>query len=537
MDAVRNAWNEQDRARRQMKDPRSETIDYSYVREVWTDFIIVEREGPNSQCVKVPYEVGQDGSVEFAEQTPVRIKYVELSALGATLLWRESATEKLVRLAGSRADKFIALAGSERVSGYQRTSSFTGKTSHIGAYTRSPGDMGADEIEAEIAELGDMPARASRIENARRRTREIALEREKAKRVREGTWDAVDDEGSPDRNARIAGRKQQIADQGGVGGDQGLASSVAKFRGLDPSEQDRVRELSPGDREREGYPRDPFYLNSDAEQSAIMEQHASFLDSQKASMDAQRGSNPDSFGTKPQLKSPLPEPGQYDDYEDYSKGRKSSQSQDSPEVAAARKEFSKMPLGELQSSQDAPMSDDIVKALDDELAQREKDGVGVGMPGAKDDPRNSEGPVGKQDVLKSKVGQSDADLKAKTKSVHVTKPDAQSAQAELDRRLKATAPAGASSKTGPRTPEEVAKKYTVSEAADNEENLAGFDTSVLEENLVFGDALSPRARKHIQEEIARRAAALESKSQTGDEHMKAVEEARKRAAANMAKRA
>lgn len=55
---------------------------------------------------------------------------------------------------GDAVDKLIALAGTERVSGYTRRSS-TGKTVHVSAYTRSPGDMSVDDLNAEINDLMD----------------------------------------------------------------------------------------------------------------------------------------------------------------------------------------------------------------------------------------------------------------------------------------------------------------------------------------------------------------------------------------------
>lgn len=87
---------------------------------------------------------------------------------------------------GEKVDHLVvALAGSEHVSGYTRVSS-TGRTVHVGAYTRSPGDMTNSEIIGEIATLASTKA----VGNAplTNRMRLVSLERERAARIRQGNW-------------------------------------------------------------------------------------------------------------------------------------------------------------------------------------------------------------------------------------------------------------------------------------------------------------------------------------------------------------
>lgn len=58
------------------------TSDYSWIREMWSDYLIVEKEKPNSPAVvvKVPYTVDATGKAEFGDEVPVKQTYVELSA-------------------------------------------------------------------------------------------------------------------------------------------------------------------------------------------------------------------------------------------------------------------------------------------------------------------------------------------------------------------------------------------------------------------------------------------------------------------------
>lgn len=53
---------------------------YAYIREMWTDFLIVEEESNNdSKSYKVPYTVDDKGTATFGDRIEVRQTYVELS--------------------------------------------------------------------------------------------------------------------------------------------------------------------------------------------------------------------------------------------------------------------------------------------------------------------------------------------------------------------------------------------------------------------------------------------------------------------------
>ena len=76
---------------------------YCYIKELWTDFLIVDTEGQQrgDNLSKVPYTVGDDGDVSFGSPTSVKVEYVPLSADTAELLWRNPngrATDKLTTL-------------------------------------------------------------------------------------------------------------------------------------------------------------------------------------------------------------------------------------------------------------------------------------------------------------------------------------------------------------------------------------------------------------------------------------------------------
>lgn len=86
---VRQAWNEIDQAVRRAQHlvDRAAGRDtdvpdsYSYVRELWSDYIIIEREGQASRgrgLAKVPYGVTEDGSIYFGEPVTVEQQYVEV---------------------------------------------------------------------------------------------------------------------------------------------------------------------------------------------------------------------------------------------------------------------------------------------------------------------------------------------------------------------------------------------------------------------------------------------------------------------------
>lgn len=89
IDNVRQAWDAKDRIRRQALakeklgdnyDPmRVETVsDYGYqwVKEVWSDFIIVTCDGPEGpELLKIPYTVGGDGD-DFTFGDPIEVEQV-----------------------------------------------------------------------------------------------------------------------------------------------------------------------------------------------------------------------------------------------------------------------------------------------------------------------------------------------------------------------------------------------------------------------------------------------------------------------------
>lgn len=53
---------------------------YSYIREMWSDFLIVEEDAnDSSKTYKVPYTVDEKGTANFGEKAEVKQTYVELS--------------------------------------------------------------------------------------------------------------------------------------------------------------------------------------------------------------------------------------------------------------------------------------------------------------------------------------------------------------------------------------------------------------------------------------------------------------------------
>lgn len=69
---VRQAWNAQESAKRRAAGRRGE-VPYTWIRELWTDHIIVEIED-GMKYVKVPYEVQANNQIVFGDPTPVRMK-------------------------------------------------------------------------------------------------------------------------------------------------------------------------------------------------------------------------------------------------------------------------------------------------------------------------------------------------------------------------------------------------------------------------------------------------------------------------------
>lgn len=85
MDAVREAFNGQEAAKRKSMNassmPYTESWPYRYIKEVWTDFVLVcdESGSKYNGLVKVPYTVDSKGQVDFGAEIPVRAEYVEMS--------------------------------------------------------------------------------------------------------------------------------------------------------------------------------------------------------------------------------------------------------------------------------------------------------------------------------------------------------------------------------------------------------------------------------------------------------------------------
>lgn len=97
LDSIRTAFARSEKAR------RSTGLDYAYryVKEVWTDFILVCDESysvsESSNLVKVPYTVSSDGTVSFGSEIPVKVEYVEASG---QLLWSSPHGPAVMRLSG-----------------------------------------------------------------------------------------------------------------------------------------------------------------------------------------------------------------------------------------------------------------------------------------------------------------------------------------------------------------------------------------------------------------------------------------------------
>lgn len=79
-EVVRRSWDSIERAKRlafRKSNPGQdsyEAVPYSYIRELWTTYIIVEVEGSiprGSTYVKIPYTVSKGNEVTFGEPTPV----------------------------------------------------------------------------------------------------------------------------------------------------------------------------------------------------------------------------------------------------------------------------------------------------------------------------------------------------------------------------------------------------------------------------------------------------------------------------------
>lgn len=95
VDNVRNAWETQQRAvRKAARETRlalgeswqavdDDTVEmYSYVKEIWSDFVIVDGENQRktNRFWKIPYTVNDKGDVAFGKRQAVKQEYVALSA-------------------------------------------------------------------------------------------------------------------------------------------------------------------------------------------------------------------------------------------------------------------------------------------------------------------------------------------------------------------------------------------------------------------------------------------------------------------------
>lgn len=85
MDAVREAYNSQEGAKRKALRSASPYVEvpysYRYVKEVWTDFVVVCDESGTKYggLLKVPYTVDSKGTVSFGAEVAIRTEYVEMS--------------------------------------------------------------------------------------------------------------------------------------------------------------------------------------------------------------------------------------------------------------------------------------------------------------------------------------------------------------------------------------------------------------------------------------------------------------------------
>jgi hypothetical protein len=97
-EVVRRAWDGIEREKRKnyrTKHPAAhdvyDVIPYTYIRELWTTYIIVETEGKGgTSYVKIPYTVSNGNDVTFGDPTPVEQVWKDekgkLSATEKTLL-------------------------------------------------------------------------------------------------------------------------------------------------------------------------------------------------------------------------------------------------------------------------------------------------------------------------------------------------------------------------------------------------------------------------------------------------------------------
>lgn len=80
LDQVREAWDKDRTISRNIVsqshgyEVAESTVPYGYVREVYSDFIVVSFDGPKNSFYRIPYTV-EDDTVKFGEPSPVRLMW------------------------------------------------------------------------------------------------------------------------------------------------------------------------------------------------------------------------------------------------------------------------------------------------------------------------------------------------------------------------------------------------------------------------------------------------------------------------------
>lgn len=115
VDSVRDAWNaQQDQQRQAVRAQRMASMSddevppmppYSYVKELWTDHLIVNTEsGRRGDALSsVAYTVDDNGNVNFGASVPVKVEYVPLSNDSSTLLWTNPHGRAVSKVLGLKA--------------------------------------------------------------------------------------------------------------------------------------------------------------------------------------------------------------------------------------------------------------------------------------------------------------------------------------------------------------------------------------------------------------------------------------------------
>lgn len=76
-----NSYNIDDIRRQYTSTYSNSSGNYRWIREMWSDFLIVsvESEGDSMKFIKVPYTVDKEGKAEFGEESEVKQAFVDLS--------------------------------------------------------------------------------------------------------------------------------------------------------------------------------------------------------------------------------------------------------------------------------------------------------------------------------------------------------------------------------------------------------------------------------------------------------------------------